>query len=326
MAQLTLVQRCEIQIGLSLNQSYSHIGDTIDKDKSVVSREIKRNSDARNGEYRAQLAQEKATSRHAVKNKKEYFTSVNKKYVEKYLSEKFSPEQIVGRATLDGIRCVSHETIYQYIWKDKKANGKLYKFLRNKGKRYRKRGGTKDSRGLIVGRVDISQRPAIVDRWHRFGDLEIDLVIGKNHKQALLTINDRATGMLFMGKVSYKMAIEIEKKAVELLEDWKPLIHTITSDNGKEFGNHAKIAEQLNLSFYFAKPYHSWQRGANENLNGLVRQYFPKNHDFTTITNDQILYVQNELNNRPRKRLGYKSPNEFFATKLDFHEAVAFIS
>jgi IS30 family transposase len=155
-AQLTLVQRYEIPIGLSLNQPYSQIGSTIDKDKSVMSREIKRNSDARNGKYRAQLAHEKATNRHTDKNKKEYFTAENKKYVEKYLAEKFSPEQIVGRAIIDGISCVSHETIYQYIWKDKKANGKRYKSLRNKGKRYRKRGGTMDTRGLIVGRVDVA--------------------------------------------------------------------------------------------------------------------------------------------------------------------------
>jgi IS30 family transposase len=161
------------------------------------------------------LAHEKATNKHTDKNKKEYFTAENKKYVEKYLAEKFSPEQIVGRAIIDGISCVSHETIYKYIWKDKKANGKRYRSLRNKGKRYRKRGGTKDTRGLIVGRVDIAQRPAIVDRWDRLGDLEIDLVIGKNHKnhkRALLTINDRVTGMLFMRKVSNKLAIEIEKK------------------------------------------------------------------------------------------------------------------
>lgn len=326
MAQLTLEQRCEIQIGFSLKHTYEQIGKTIGKDKSVICREKKRNSDDRNGEYKAKLAHKKATYRHTDKKKKRYFTSAIKDYVKKGLDAKLSPEQIAGRAIEDGISCVSHETIYKYIWKDKKSYGVLYKALRNKGKRYRKRGGAKDTRGLIVGRVDISQRPSIVDCWYRVGDLEIDLVIGKNHIQALLTINDRASGLLFMTKVENKTALEIEKKTVELLEDWKPFIHTITSDNGKEFGNHANIAEQLNLSFYFAKPYHSWQRGANENLNGLVRQYFPKNHDFTTITNEQIIYVQNELNNRPRKRLGFKTPNEVFAQKLDLNINVAFIS
>ena len=113
---------------------------------------------------------------------------------------------------------------------------------------------------------------------------------------------------------------------LELLEDWKPFIHTITSDNGKEFANHLNISEELNLNFYFAKPYHSWQRGANENLNGLVRQYFPKEYDFTSISNQQIKNVQNKLNNRPRKRLGFKSPNEIFALKLDQVASVAFIT
>jgi IS30 family transposase len=165
-----------------------------------------------------------------------------------------------------------------------------------------------------------------VDQKDRIGDFEIDLIIGKGHKQAILTLNDRATGILIMGKVPSKEAFQIEKKTLELLEDWKPMIHTITSDNGKEFANHINIAEQLDIDFYFAKPYHSWQRGANENLNGLVRQYFPKNHDFTTITNLQIQNVQNILNNRPRKRLGFKTPNEFFAQKLNLEPTVAFIT
>ena len=152
------------------------------------------------------------------------------------------------------------------------------------------------------------------------------MIIGKDHQEAILTLNDRVAGVLIMGKVSSKKALEIEHKTVTLLEDWKPIIHTITSDNGKEFANHANIAEQLDIDFYFAKPYHSWQRGANENLNGLVRQYFPKKSDFTTITNLQIQNVQNILNNRPRKRLGYKTPNEFFAQKLNLDATVAFIT
>ena len=171
---------------------------------------------------------------------------------------------------------VSTERIYQFIGKDKRQGGKLYKHLRTKGKRYRKRGSLKDSRGLIMGKRGIEMRPAIVDKKERIGNLEIDLVMGKDHKGALLTINDRATGLLLMGKVESKEAHEIEAKTIELLMDWKPFIHTITSDNGKEFSSHMNIADALDIDYYFAKPYHSWQRGANENLNGLVRQYLPK--------------------------------------------------
>ena len=326
MAQLTLEQRYRIEFSLSTKMTYSQIGEYIDRDKSVISREISRNSDARNGKYNAELAHRKAKERHATKKKKKHFTAEIEAHVREYITQNYSPEQIKGRAVLEDIPCVSHERIYQFIWNDKKKGGKLYEHLRNRGKRYRKRGHSKDNRGIIVGRVDIDQRPDIVDKKERIGDFEIDLIIGKDHKEAILTLNDRVTGVLVMGKVSSKKALEIEKKTVSLLEDWKPIIHTITSDNGKEFANHVNIAKELDIDFYFAKPYHSWQRGANENLNGLVRQYFPKKSDFTTITNLQIQNVQNILNNRPRKRLGYKTPNEFFAQKLNLDAAVAFIT
>ena len=214
---------------------------------------------------------------------------------------------------------------YQYIWEDKRRGGLLFKHLRTKGKKYKKRGHLKDKRGLIVGRVDICERPSIVEKKSRLGDLEIDLVIGKDHKGALLTINDRASGVLFMDKVESKEALLIQQKTIELLQDWKPLIKTITSDNGKEFANHQSIAEVLEIDYYFAKPYHSWERGANENLNGLIRQYFPKKSNFENITKQEIETVINTLNNRPRKRFGYKTPNEIFAQKLNELDAVAFM-
>lgn len=325
MAQLTLEQRYKIEFCLTENKNFTETAKYIGKNKSVVGREIKRNADARSGRYKAELANAKALKRHLQKNKKNYFTDDIKAYVREGLKQDYSPEQIMGRALLDARPCVSHETIYKFVWRDKKSGGTLFKHLRNQGKRYRKRGQNKDSRGLLIDRVDIDKRPEIVDHKERIGDLEIDLVIGKGHKQALLTINDRATGLLIMGKVLSKEAKEIEMKAVSLLEDWKPLLHTITSDNGKAFANHASIAEQLNINFYFAKPYHSWQRGANENLNGLVRQYFPKEYDFESISDHDILNVQNILNNRPRKRLGFKSPIESFAQKIEQIQAVAFI-
>jgi IS30 family transposase len=325
MAHLTLEQRYEIEVGIAKNMSQTEIALEIGKNKSVINREIKRNSDLRNNKYSADLANKKAQTRHISKPKKKHWNSCIQQYVNEQLEEGYSPEQISGRARIDNIECVSHERIYQYIWKDKKSGGSKYKLLRNKGKRYRKRGNSKDNRGLLSNRVDIDQRPAIVDYKDRFGDLEIDLVIGKGHKHALLTINDRATGLLFMAKVDSKQASEIEAKTFELLHDWIPFIHTITSDNGKEFANHEQIAEKLIIAFYFAKPYHSWQRGANENLNGLVRQYFPKDYDFSLISSQHVNDVVTILNNRPRKRFGFKTPNEVFAQKLDNSLAVAFI-
>jgi len=301
MCHLTLEQRYKIETYRELGKSQKEIADYIGKDQSVISRELNRNCDQRNGCYKADLAQRKTT-------------------------DDLSPEQIVGRAAKDGKKMVSAESLYQYIWADKKRGGKLYKHLRHQGKKYRKRGHLKDKRGIISNRTDIDERPTIVETKERFGDLEIDLVIGKDHQEALLTINERLTGVLFMGKVKSKEAHVIEAKAIELLKDWKPLIHTITSDNGKEFANHQNIAEQLDIDFYFAKPYHSWQRGANENLNGLVRQYFPKKTSLKNIEKQDIDEVVRKLNNRPRKRFGFNSPNEMLALNIENIQPVAFIT
>ena len=326
MGHLTLDQRYEIQSCLARNMLQSKIAEQIGRHRSVISREIKRNSDNRSGAYRAKLAAAKTAQRHKDKPKKETFTLEIEQHVRTLLSDDFSPEQIVGRCAVENKPCVSVERIYQFVWRDKKRGGDLYKHLRTQGKRYAKRCSSKGSRGIIQGRVDIDQRPSIVDNKERFGDFEIDLVLGKNHKGALLTINDRATGLLLMSHVPNKQADQIEQSSIALLDNWKPFAKTITSDNGKEFANHREIAEHLEIDFYFAKPYHSWQRGANENLNGLVRQYFPKGMDIETITTDQINLAQFKLNNRPRKRFGYKTPNEMLSLKLDHLLDVAFIT
>lgn len=326
MGHLTLEQRYKIEAYKSLGKGITEIADYLGRDKSVISREIRRNADGRSGLYKADLAQRKTDQRHRGKRKKLKLNPEVEAHVLHYLEQDYSPEQIVGRAAIDGVPMVSHERIYQYIWKDKRGGGKLYKHLRTKGKKYRKRGLSKDDRGLITNRVDIDKRPRIVEDKKRVGDLEIDLVIGKDHKGALLTINDRATGLLFMGKVNTKESPTIEAKTIELLKDWKPLLHTITSDNGKEFANHQQIAEKLDIDYFFAKPYHSWERGANENLNGLIRQYFPKKSNFTNITQNQIDRVISILNNRPRKRFGFKTPNEVFAQKLNENLEVAFMT
>ena len=197
----------------------------------------------------------------------------------------------------------------------------MFKHLRRRGRHNAKRGSKTNGRGFIKNRVDIDERPSIVDEKVRFGDLEIDTIIGKNHKGALLTINDRVTGLVWIRCLSGKEAEPLAKAAVKALMPIKELIHTITADNGKEFSFHEKIAEKLNIFIYFAKPYHSWERGANENTNGLIRQYFPKGTDFGDITQEQVIRVQNILNSRPRKRLGYMTPKQKFKqlTNLDYN-------
>jgi transposase, IS30 family len=316
MEHLTLGQRYEIGILKTKGYSLAEIGRTIGKNKSTISREIKRNSDLRNGAYKPELAQKKCNERHKIKPKNIRFTAPIKEHVKNWILLDYSPEQIVGRSKEIGQDCVSIETIYKHIWEDKHNGGILSEHLRKKGKKYAKRGALKGTRGQIPGRIDIDQRPAIVEAKERIGDLEIDLVIGKDHDGALLTVNDRATGMLKMAKIDSKEATVVQAKLIEILQEWMYFLQTITSDNGKEFANHKTIAEALNILYFFAKPYQSWQRGANENLNGLIRQYFPKKSDFKLIKNEYVQEIENKLNNRPRKRYGFKTPNEVFSQKL----------
>lgn len=325
MKHLTVEQRYTISVMKSKGYKKNQIAQTIGKDTSTVTRELQRNSDKRNGEYRHELAQRKCNERHQSKPKTQRFTDLVKKHVDKWLLEDYSPEQIAGRAKRDGLDCVSHERIYQYVWKDKKDKGNLYLHLRRKGRKYRKRGNSKDSRGIIKDRVDISQRPGIVDEKMRFGDLEIDTIIGKNHKGAILTINDRWSSFLWMANLKGKNAKDLALKTIELLNPLKKEFHTITADNGKEFAEHKMIADGLNIDFFFARPYHSWERGANENTNGLVRQYFPKGSSFDEITKEDIQNVQYKLNTRPRKKLGFLSPIEFISLHLK-NKKIAFIT
>lgn len=326
MAHLTLEQRYKIEAYKNTGMSISKIADYIGKEKSVISRELKRNSDQRSGKYKADLANRKCLSRHEKKKKLCRLNAQVEINILHYLNMDYSPEQAVGRASIENVEMVSIESIYQYIWLNKRKGGTLYKSLRTKGKKYKKRGHLNDRRGHITGRVDISARPAIVEQKERLGDLEIDLVIGKDHKGALLTINDRACGIFIMEKIDNKKAEVVAKKTMELLQDWKYFLKTITSDNGKEFAGHKTISEGLGIEYFFAQPYHSWERGANENLNGLVRQYFPKKTNFALITKEDTNKVVNILNNRPRKRFGFKTPNEVFAEKLNKMQSVAFIT
>jgi transposase, IS30 family len=312
MGHLSSEQRYTISVLKSKGKSQKEIAATIGKDKSVVSRELSRNSDQRDKVYKHDLAQRKCVHRHKTKRKHRRFTDEVKAYVEAELGNKLSPEQIRGIAKKKGLSCVSVERIYQHVWKDKKTGGSLHKCLRNKGKAYRDRGDEKDKRGQIQGRISISERPAIVETKERLGDLEIDTIIGKDRKGAILTMNDRASGMVKIAKLKGKDAEELAKKAIERLADWQGILHTITSDNGKEFAKHQTIASELKIQFFFADPYKSWQRGANENLNGLIRQYIPKKTNFDDIDDEYIQKIETELNNRPRKRFNFQSPQERF--------------
>ena len=324
--QLTLEQRYEIQGFMAQKLSKATIAQELDVSLSTIYRELARNADKRSGKYKALLAHQKCTNRHSTKPKKIRFTEAVRQRTEELLKQDYSPEQVCGKLRTLDKDTVSTERIYQHIWQDKKRGGTLYKHLRHRGKRYRKRGDLKDHRGLIINRVDIEQRPTIVEEKNRLGDLEIDTVIGKNHKGVLLTINCRATGMVKIEPLKSKSAEQVYEATLRTLDEWKPWLHTITSDNGKEFAKHSQIAAALNIDFYFAKPYHSWQRGANENLNGLIRQYFPKGTDLSKITMRKIKEVEAILNNRPRKRFKFKSPKQMMAKYINQNNNFALIT
>ena len=325
MKHITQEQRYTIKCLLEQNYTVSKIGKVIGKDRSSIYREIARNKDQRTGIYEVDLAQRKYEKRLKEKPKMIKFTPSVKQDVLHFLAQGYSPEQIEGYCQKEGLACVSHERIYQYIWLDKKKGGSLYEHLRQKGRKYRKRGSKKDKRGIISRRTNISKRPAIVEQRLRFGDIEVDTIIGKNHKSVLVTINDRASGMLKMKKVASKEAKLVADIIIDELQDWLPYLKTITSDNGKEFAEHERIAEVLGIDFFFADPYHSWQRGSNENLNGLIRQYFPKKTDFSEVSEQEIKAVEKLINQRPRKRFQYKNPEQ----KMDwilFNQNVAFVT
>ncbi len=312
MEHLKSEQRYEIEALLQKNHTQKEITEYLGKSEATISREIRRNCDQRSGKYRAELAMRKCADRHKNKRKKIRFTEAIKQEVINLLSKDYSPEQIVGTMKLAGKETISHERIYQFVWQDKKQGGKLHKHFRTKGKRYRKRGDLKDKRGIIAGKKNISERPKIVEERTRVGDFEVDLVIGKNHKQAILTMNDRASGYTFIRLLQSKKSEDVKCAIIEISIENQLIIHTLTSDNGKEFFRHKEVSEALNLDYYFANPYHSWERGSNENYNGLLRQYFPKDKDFSQITQADLDVVQDKLNNRPRKRFGFLSPKQVY--------------
>jgi len=308
---LTYEQRCQISALNEISKSQNEIAKVLGVHRSSISREIKRNSSL--GIYSHEMAQNNSILRRSKKyQRKKIMNEPTIKAVENTLKLKqWSPQQISGRLKKDGIQ-ISHETIYKHIWDDKKKGGTLHKYLRHKGKKYQKRGNLTSGRGLIPNRKDIDARPKIVDKKLRFGDFEIDTIIGTGNSGAILSIVDRASKLTKLAYVFSKSSDDIEKALIEKLTPFKDLALTITSDNGKEFANHQNISSTLDVDFYFAKPYQSWQRGLNEHTNGLVRQYFPKNLRFDEISDFEIQIVEDLLNNRPRKVLNYETPLEVF--------------
>jgi IS30 family transposase len=290
----------------------SEIAKEIGVHRSTVSRELTRNISKLVGSwsYKPDYANTYAEERKKYKPKCVKMTLALKNKIINMVKQEWSPEQISGYAKKHKLFSISHETIYRFILRDKKQGGDLYLSLRHQHKKYRKRYGSPQRQYTIKERTMIDERPSIVDEKQRIGDWEVDTIIGKGHKQAIVSIVERKSKFTILKKVQLKTADLVSKSTIEALMPYKDVVLTITSDNGTEFAYHKKIAKELETDFYFAHPYSSWERGLNENTNGLVRQYIKKGSDMSHVDEDLLVDISNKLNSRPRKTLNYLTPNE----------------
>jgi len=289
----------------------SQIAASLGRHRSTVYRELKRNRSPVSGKYAASIAQMHTNGRRKRSRRNLHFGKEAFEPIEVMVRGDWSPEQIVGRRRLEGKPVMSHETIYKWIWTEKARGGSLWTHLRGARKFYRKRYGGYDSRGRLAGKKMIGTRPAVVETRRRIGDWEIDTVHGRG-KACLVTIVERKTGLVRVGPIRRATKELTLERTIELLWAEKQRVKTITADNGCEFHNYKDLEQVLETEVYFATPHHAWERGSNENANGLIRQYFPKGTNLMKVTRGACRNVMDKLNDRPRKRLGFRTPNELY--------------
>ena len=317
---LTQEQRYHIYQCMKQGMTHSFIAENIGVNKSTVSRELARNTGKRS--YRYKQAHGLACARQLVPKYQKWNSNIQE-IVNSKLCVQWSPEQISGWLKINQNTNISHERIYQYILQDKKCNGNLWKHLRRTNKKRKKRYGKADKRGIIPNKVMIDQRPKVVDNKTRIGDFELDTIIGKGHKGAVVTIVDRKRKLLLAKSVKRKTAALVSDAIIQLLTPYIEHTHTLTPDNGKEFAYHQQIAKQLDTKVYFANPYSSWERGLNEHTNGLLRQYLPKKMRLDNIADKQVNKAVALLNSRPRKSLDYQTPQAVFESGIINQQKVA---
>jgi len=312
--QLTDDDRIEIYAMKQANHSQADIARKLRVHPSTISRELARNTGQRG--YRPKQAHQQAIQRRHDAAKAVKMTPDTIAYVEQRIRLQHSPEQIAGRMKRDPNYtgpCVSHERIYQHLWHDQANGGDLFRNLRiANGSKRRKRYGKHDFRGKIPNRVSIHDRPAIVETKKRLGDWEADTLIGCRHQGAVVSAVERKSHYTVLAQVHRKTAADVGDQLVQKLRPHRNKLHTITVDNGHEFAGHETVAKKLGTRIFFADPYRACQRGLNEQVNGLIRQYLPKNTDLRDVTHEQLDFIMNRLNHRPRKTLGFKTPFEVF--------------
>ena len=293
-----------------LNQS--EIARALGRHRSTVCRELRRNSTRADGRYRASTAQERTNGRRSRSRRNRRFTARDFALVDDLLCRQWGPEQVAGHLARSGLLSISHETIYRHVWRDKKQGGLLYTHLRGARKRRRKRYGGYDSRGRLAGKRMISERSPEAEAREVVGHWEADTVMGAGTKDCVVTLVERKTGLVLVGKLGDRTKESLSRRAISLMRRHGARFETVTADNGTEFHDYKRIEERTGVRYYFARPYHSWERGSNENANGLLRQYLPKGVSMAGLSQRQCNAIARRLNTRPRKRLGFRTPLECY--------------
>jgi len=312
--QITADERYTLSVLRRLGDSVAAMAQALGRHRSTIGRELRRNATRFDGSYRPQLADWYARGRRTGSRRHPRFTARDFALVRRGLQRQWSPAQIAGRLRREERLRISHETIYRYIWADKRRGGTLYTHLRGGRRHCRKRYGRADSRGRLAGKRPIITRPAVVETRARIGDWEADTVLGRaGTRPCLLSLVERKTGYVVLGKLPAGTAAEVNRRAAPLLREQPHPVRTITVDNGTEFHGYAALEAATATRFYFATPHHAWERGTNENTNGLLRQYVPKGKSMVALTDEECDTIATKLNQRPRKRLGFRTPEECYA-------------
>ena len=313
-AQITLEERYALALLYRQGRSLRAIAGALGRHPSTVSRELRRNATRYDGSYRFRLAHHYANGRRSRSRRNSQFSAADWARVEAVLREDFSPEQVVGWFARYKILAISHETIYRHIWLDMKRGGTLHVHLRRANKPFRKRYGAYDSRGRLAGKRHISTRPAGAEHRSRVGHWEVDTVLGNSQGGAcIVTLVERKTGYVVIGKLERRAAAELNARLEALIHREARPVRTITADNGTEFHSYKALEQRVTAKFYFATPHHSWERGSNENMNGLIRQYLPKGVSMEHLTQADCDRIADKLNRRPRKRYHWHTPEELYA-------------
>lgn len=310
--QITQEERYRISALRQVGACPAAIARALGRDRSTIGRELARNGSPWDGAYRPSKAQEQANGRRSRSRRNQRFADRDWRLVGSLLRERWSPEQVAGRLRKSGELSISHETIYRYVWEDRARGGDLCTHLRCARKKRRKRYGRYDRRGRLPGKRPLSERPASVERRKAVGHWEIDTVMGVGNTHCVVTLVERATGVTLIGKLAERTAAEVTARTIQLIRRHPGKFLTITADNGTEFHSYKEIERATGVKFYFATPHHAWERGTNENTNGLIRQYLPKRTSMAHVNQRDCNAIAKKLNTRPRKRYDYDTPEERF--------------